>query len=70
MYITDTKGNLKFRYSAGLVDFKGKLKKSRIQILTRFLRELRKLKMSTLKIGALNISTLNMIIASRRTKKQ
>ena len=49
LYITDALGNLKFRYSAGLVDFKGKQKKSRIQVLNRFFRELRKLKISTLK---------------------
>mgnify|MGYP005839705301 CR=1 FL=1 len=49
LHITDIYGNLKFRYSAGLVDFKGKQKKSRVQVLTRFLRELRKLKLSTLK---------------------
>lgn len=49
LYITDVLGNLKFRYSAGLMDFKGKQKKSRIQVLNRFFRELRKLKISTLK---------------------
>lgn len=49
LHITDILGNLKYRYSAGLVNFKGKQKKSRIQVLTRFLRELRKLKISTLK---------------------
>ena len=49
LHITDTFGNLKFRYSAGLVDLKGKQKKSRVQVLTRFLRELRKIKISTLK---------------------
>lgn len=49
LHITDTFGNLKFQYSAGLVDFKGKQKKSRVQVLTRFLRELRKIKISVLK---------------------
>ena len=49
LYITDVLGNLKFRYSAGLMDFKGKQKKSRIQVLNRFFRELRKLKITTLK---------------------
>jgi ribosomal protein S11 len=49
LHITDIFGNLKFCYTAGLVNFKGKQKKSRIQVLTRFLRELRKLKISTLK---------------------
>lgn len=49
LHITDTFGNLKFQYSAGLVDFKGKQKKSRVQVLTRFLRELRKIKINVLK---------------------
>lgn len=49
LYITDVLGNLKFRYSAGSMDFKGKQKKSRIQVLNRFFRELRKFKISTLK---------------------
>jgi len=49
LYITDALGNLKFSYSAGLVDFKGKQKRSRIQVLNRFFRELRKIKISTLK---------------------
>ena len=49
MYITDSLGNLKHSYSAGSVEFKGKQKKVRILVLTRFLKELRKLKMSTLK---------------------
>lgn len=49
LHVTDTFGNLKFRYSAGLVDFKGKQKKSRVQVLTRFFRELRKLKINFLK---------------------
>lgn len=49
LYITDALGNLKFRYSAGLVKLKGKQKKSRLQVLNRFFRELRKLKISFLK---------------------
>jgi len=49
LYVTDALGSLKFRYSAGLVDFKGKQKKSRIQVLNRFFRELGKLKIGTLK---------------------
>ena len=49
LYITDSLGNLKFRYSAGLFDFKGKAKKSRFQILKMFFKELRKLKISLLK---------------------
>ena len=31
LYITDALGNLKFRYSAGLVEFKGKQKKNRFR---------------------------------------
>jgi hypothetical protein len=49
LYITDALGNLKVKYSAGLVKFKGKQKKSRLQILNRFFRELIKLKISTIK---------------------
>lgn len=49
LYITDSLGNLKFRHSAGSVGFKGKQKKVRILVLTRFLKELRKLKISTFK---------------------
>lgn len=49
LHVMDTFGNLKFRYSAGLVDFKGKQKKSRIQVLTRFIQELGKQKISILK---------------------
>jgi len=49
LYVTDSLGNLKFRYSAGLLDFKGKTKKSRFQILKMFFKELRKLKISLLK---------------------
>lgn len=49
LYITDALGNLKFRYSAGLVELKGKQKKSRLQVLNRFFRELKKLKISFLK---------------------
>jgi len=49
LYVTDSLGNLKSRYSAGSVEFKGKQKKVRILVLTRFLRELRKLKISMLK---------------------
>ena len=49
LYVTDSLGNLKFRYSAGLLDFKGKAKKSRFQILKMFFKELRKLKVSLLK---------------------
>ena len=49
LYVTDSSGNLKFRYSAGLVEFKGKQKKSRLQVLNRFFRELKKLKITVFK---------------------
>lgn len=48
LYVTDSLGKLKFKYSAGLFDFKGKQKKRRIQVLRRFFRELKKLKISIL----------------------
>lgn len=49
LYVTDALGKLKFRYSAGLVNFKGKQKKNRLQVLNQFFKELKKLKMSFLK---------------------
>ena len=49
LYVTDSSGNLKFRSSGGLLDFKGKAKKSRFQVLKMFFKELRKLKISLLK---------------------
>ena len=49
LYVTDSLGCLKFRYSAGLVELKGKQKKSRLQVLNRFFRELKKLKITILK---------------------
>ena len=49
LYVTDAQGNLKFRSSAGLLDFKGKAKKSRFQVLKMFFKELRRLKISLLK---------------------
>lgn len=49
LYVTDALGNLKYKYSAGLLSFKGKAKKSRFQILKMFFKELRKLKVSLLK---------------------
>ena len=49
LYVTDSLGNLKFRYSAGLLEFKGKSKKSRFQVLKMFFKELRKLKISLLR---------------------
>ena len=49
LHITDTSGNLKFRYSAGLLKFKGKRKKTRILVLGSFFNLLRQLKISFLK---------------------
>jgi ribosomal protein S11 len=49
LYVTDALGKLKFRFSAGLLNFKGKLKKSRFQILKLFFKELQKLKISFIK---------------------
>ena len=49
LYVTDSLGNLKFQCSAGLLDFKGKAKKSRFQVLKMFFKELKKLKISLLK---------------------
>jgi ribosomal protein S11 len=60
LYITDTLGNLKFAYSAGSVDFKGKKKKSRIQVLNRFFRELKRLKISVLKNKPITLHLSNV----------
>lgn len=49
LHVTDALGNLKLGLTAGLIDFKGKQKKSRLLVLNRFFRELKKLKVSTLK---------------------
>ena len=49
LHITDTSGNLKFHYSAGLLEFKGKQKKVRIVVLSSFFNVLRQLRMSLLK---------------------
>lgn len=49
MYVTDAKGSLKYRSSAGLVGFKGKQKRSRFQVLISFLKELKKLKLNRLR---------------------
>nr|UXN44364.1 ribosomal protein S11 [Haslea karadagensis] len=49
LHITDIWGNLKFRYSAGLVGVTGKQKKNRILVLTRLFNMLQRLKMTFLK---------------------
>ena len=60
LYITDSLGNLKFRYPAGLVGFKGKQKRSRTSVLKSFFKKLRKLKISFLKnkIVALHLTNV------------
>nr|UQS76190.1 ribosomal protein S11 [Haslea ostrearia] len=49
LHITDIWGNLKFRYSAGLVGITGKQKKNRILVLTRLFNMLQRLKITFLK---------------------
>ena len=49
LHITDAEGNLKFRYSAGLVGISGKQKKNRILVLSRLFNMLTKIKISFLK---------------------
>ena len=60
LYVTDSLGNLKFRYSAGLMGFKGKQKRSRSSILKSFFMELRKLKISILKNKAITLHLTNV----------
>jgi ribosomal protein S11 len=60
LYVTDALGNLKFRASAGLLNFKGKLKKSRFQILKLFFKELRKLKINILKNKPVSLHLQNV----------
>lgn len=48
LYVIDSLGNLKFCYSAGLLNFKGKQKKNRIQVLNGFFKKLGKLKTTVL----------------------
>ena len=60
LYVTDALGVLKYRYSAGLLNFKGKAKKSRFQILKMFFKELRKLKISLLKNKPILLSLENV----------
>jgi ribosomal protein S11 len=60
LYVTDALGTLKFRYSAGLLNFKGKLKKSRFQILKLFFKELRKLKITVLKNKPISLHLKNV----------
>jgi len=48
-YLTDSSGSLKVRYSAGSLGFKGKQKRSRLQVVNSLLIEVWKLKKSVLK---------------------
>jgi ribosomal protein S11 len=74
LYVTDALGNLKCRYSAGLLSFKGKAKKSRFQILKMFFKELRKLKVSLLKnkpiaLNLENVGSYRHLIVRHLKKK-
>ncbi len=74
LYITDALGNLKCKYSAGLLDFKGKSKRSRFQILKMFFKELRKLKVSLLKnkpiaLNLVNVGSYRQLIIRHLKKK-
>ena len=74
LYVTDALGNLKSRYSAGLLDFKGKAKKSRFQILKMFFKELRKLKINLLKnkpilLNLENVGSYRHLIVRNLKKK-
>lgn len=60
LYIIDASGNLKFRYSAGLVELKGKEKKVRLQVLNRFFKELQKLKINVLKNNPIALHLKNV----------
>ena len=60
LYVMDALGNLKFRYSAGMIEFKGKLKKSRFQVLNSFFKILQKLKMGFLKNKPLSLHLNNV----------
>jgi ribosomal protein S11 len=74
LHVTDALGHLKCRYSAGLLSFKGKAKKSRFQILKMFFKELRKLKVSLLKnkpivLNLENVGSYRHLIVRRLKKK-
>ena len=58
--VTNAFGNLKFSLSAGLLSFKGKLKKNRFRILKLFFKELRKLKSNYLKNNPVSLHLNNV----------
>lgn len=60
LYVTDSSGALKFKYSAGLMKFKGKQKKNRYLVLKSFFKELRKLKISILKNKTVSLNLTNV----------
>ena len=60
LYVTDALGNLKFRYSAGMLEFKGKLKKNRIYVLNSFFKVLQKLKIGFLKNKPISLHLNNV----------
>lgn len=59
-YITDSQGNLKFRYSAGSMGFKGKQKRARLQVLNSFFTEIWKLKVNVLKTKSIAVNFNNV----------
>jgi ribosomal protein S11 len=59
-YVTDSSGNLKARYSAGSMGFKGKQKRSRLQVLNSFFIEIWKLKKSVLKNKSISVNFNNV----------
>ena len=59
-YVTDSSGNLKARYSAGSMGFKGKQKRSRLQVLNSFFIEIWKLKKSVLKNKSIAVNFNNV----------
>lgn len=74
LYVTDASGKLKSCYSAGLLDFKGKSKKSRFRVLKTFFKELRKLKVSLIKnkpiaLNLENVSFYRHLIVKHLKKK-
>lgn len=60
LYVIDVLGHLKFSSSAGSLNFKGKTKRNRFQVLKLFFRELRKLKLSFLKSHPVSLQLNNV----------
>lgn len=70
LYVTDASGKLKYSYSAGLFQFKGKSKKNRYLVLKLFFKELYKLKMSCLKNKPISVFLNNVGSYKYRIIKQ